>query len=111
MIPYLRDEMSRLYTSDAVFVTPLKANQIYTRYQRALARVCPGAHYTFHELRHYAASVMIMLGIPVKYIADMLGHETEEMVNRVYGHIMRDKKDQFFERLETYYSDTFKRYL
>ena len=52
---------------------------------------------------------MIMLGIPVKYIADMLGHETEDMVNRVYGHIMQDKKDMVSERLNLYYKDVFQR--
>lgn len=85
------------------FVTDLKSNNIYDRYQKALKAVC-GKHYTFHELRHYAASVMIMLGIPVKYIADYLGHETEDMVNRVYGHIMADKKDEMFDRLASYYN-------
>ncbi len=110
MIPYLRAEMERLRGADDEYITQLKPYSITDRYQRVLKRVCPGMHYTFHELRHYAASVMIMLGIPVKYIADMLGHETEDMVNRVYGHIMRDKKDVFFERLEEYYSDAFKRF-
>ena len=85
------------------FVTDLKSNNIYDRYQKTLKTVC-GKHYTFHELRHYAASVMIMLGIPVKYIADYLGHETEDMVNRVYGHIMADKKDEMFDRLASYYN-------
>ena len=85
------------------FVTDLKSNNIYDRYQKALKAVCD-KHYTFHELRHFAASVMIMLGIPVKYIADYLGHETEDMVNRVYGHIMADKKDEMFDRLASYYN-------
>ena len=85
------------------FVTDLKSNNIYDRYQKTLKTVCD-KHYTFHELRHYAASVMIMLGIPVKYIADYLGHETEDMVNRVYGHIMADKKDEMFDRLASYYN-------
>jgi len=90
------------------FITDLKSNNIYDRYQKALKAVCD-KHYTFHELRHYAASVMIMLGIPVKYIADYLGHETEDMVNRVYGHIMADKKDEMFERLATYYNGVLKK--
>lgn len=51
---------------------------------------------------------MILLNIPVKYIADYLGHETEDMVNRVYGHIMRDKKDEIFARLEEYYDNVLK---
>lgn len=90
--------------SDGEFVTSLSSRAVYKRYQRILGKICPDEHYTFHELRHYCASVMIMLGIPVKYIADYLGHETEDMVNRVYGHVMADKKDEMFDRLEIYYS-------
>lgn len=110
MVPYLKSEMERLYNPNDTFITTLKAHQIYKRYQRVLKKVCPDAHYTLHELRHYTASVMIMLGIPIKYIADMLGHKAEDMVQKVYGHIMRDKTDMFFERLEVYYSDAFKRF-
>lgn len=103
MLPAVERSLIRSYRADAEFVTDLNSNNIYDHYQLALAKCCPGEHYTFHELRHYCASVMIMLGIPVKYIADYLGHETEDMVNRVYGHIMADKKDELFARLESYY--------
>ena len=107
LLPQVYDELKRLYDPDKEFVTDLSSCNIYDRYQKHLAKCCPGKHYTFHELRHYAASVMIMLGIPVKYIADYLGHETEDMVNRVYGHIMADKKDEMFKRVEEYYNGIF----
>lgn len=105
MLPAVETALRRAREAvpDSEFVTDLKSNSIYDRYQKALKAVCD-KHYTFHELRHYAASVMIMLGIPVKYIADYLGHETEDMVNRVYGHIMADKKDEMFDRLASYYN-------
>lgn len=105
MLPAVETALRRVREAqpDSEFVTDLKSNNIYDRYQKALKAVCD-KHYTFHELRHYAASVMIMLGIPVKYIADYLGHETEDMVNRVYGHIMADKKDEMFDRLASYYN-------
>lgn len=103
ILPHMYDALRRHYSEDREFVTELTYSQIYERYQSALAKCCPGKHYTFHELRHYAASVMIMLGIPCKYIADYLGHETEDMVNRVYGHIMADKQDMMFEKVEAYY--------
>ena len=75
----------------------------YKRYKSILKRL--GLNYTFHELRHYACSVMISLGIPNKYIAAMLGHESEVMVQTVYGHIMRDKENIFYDRLKAYYSE------
>ena len=104
IVPAVVESLSRCYEPDKEFVTELQSYSIYNKYKFALRRCCPGKHYSFHELRHYCASVMIMLGIPVKYIADYLGHETEDMVNRVYGHVMADKKDEMFDRLEIYYS-------
>lgn len=105
MLPAVEASLRRAREkSDGEFITDLSSRAVYKRYERILGKICPDEHYTFHELRHYCASVMVMLGIPVKYIADYLGHKSEDMVNKVYGHIMADKKDEMFDRLETYYS-------
>lgn len=107
LLPYVCDALRRHYDPAQEYVVPLTYAQVYDRYQKALERCCPGKHYTFHELRHYACSVMIWMGLPVKYIADYLGHETENMVNQVYGHIMADKKDAMFDKLTQYYDGVF----
>lgn len=107
MLPAVEAALRRAYQPEAEFVTTLSERTVRKHYQQALETCC-GKHYTFHALRHYATSVMILLNIPVKYIADYLGHETEDMVNRVYGHIMRDKKDEIFARLEEYYDNVLK---
>lgn len=60
-------------------------------------------HYRFHDLRHYTASVMLMLNVPKKYVSDFLGHASERMVDTVYGHIMRDKKDNLLDTVNTYF--------
>lgn len=60
-------------------------------------------HYRFHDLRHYTVSTMILLNIPKKYIADYLGHETERMIDEVYGHVMRDKKDALLDNVNAYF--------
>lgn len=104
IVPAAAESLKRCYSPGNEFVTDLQSHNVYNRYKFALKRCCPGKRYSFHELRHYAASVMIMLGIPLKYISDYLGHETEDMVNRVYGHVMADKKDEMFDRLESYYN-------
>ena len=108
LLPHVCDALRRHYDPAQEYVVPLTYAQVYDRYQKALERCCPGKHYTFHELRHYACSVMIWMGMPVKYIADYLGHETENMVNQVYGHIMADKKDAMFDKLAQYYDGVFK---
>lgn len=103
MLPAVEASLRRAFRPDVEFVTDLTAAAIKGQYLRKAEKVCK-QKFSFHALRHYCASVMIMLGIPVKYIADYLGHETEDMVNRVYGHIMADKKDELFARLEDYYN-------
>jgi integrase len=59
-------------------------------------------HFRFHDLRHYVVSVMLFLNIPKKYIASYIGHGDETMIDRVYGHIMRDKQSAFTDRLADY---------
>ena len=40
---------------------------------------------------------MLMLNIPKKYIADYVGHESERMIDEVYGHIMQEARDDFMD--------------
>lgn len=47
----------------------------------------------FHDLRHYAASVMAALNVPPKYAQERMGHATLDMLNRVYQHTMDKKRD------------------
>lgn len=66
-------------------------------------------HFRFHDLRHYTVSVMLSLNIPKNYIADYVGHETENMIDRVYGHIMAQKKTSVEDQLQAYFSTAFAR--
>lgn len=61
----------------------------------------------FHDLRHYTVSVMLSLNIPKNYIADYVGHETENMIDRVYGHIMASRKTTVEDQLQDYFSSVF----
>lgn len=64
-------------------------------------------HYRFHDLRHYTVSVMLLLNMPKNYIADYVGHETERMIDLVYGHIMATAKSTFEDRVNDYYDKIF----
>lgn len=84
----------------------MKPSSITQRYGIALKRAgLP--HYRFHDLRHYAVSVMLSLNMPKNYIADYMGHETENMLDRVYGHIMKEAKQSFEDRVNEYYTALF----
>lgn len=62
--------------------------------------------YTFHSLRHYFASVMLANNVPNKYAMELMGHETSNMLERVYQHTMQEKKKSVSEQINQYFSNT-----
>lgn len=85
------------------YVTNLNPNQIYKHYAKALKK-SKIKHYKFHSLRHYCISVMLLLNIPKNYIADYVGHESESLIEKIYGHIMLEEKPAFFNRVDDFYN-------
>lgn len=49
---------------------------------------------TFHTLRHTYASYAAMAGLPLKAIANQLGHRSAQMVDRFYAHLSEDYLDE-----------------
>ena len=86
------------------FVTELKPEQVYKRFKKEMKLINPEANYKFHHLRHYFVSVSLSLNIPKKYIASFVGHESEEMIDRVYAHIMAERKTEMEDLLHDYFS-------
>jgi len=66
-------------------------------YERALARA-KIKDFTMHDLRHSAASWMIMSGIDLRTLADILGHKTMQMVQR-YTHLLDKHKLKAIDRI------------
>lgn len=56
-------------------------------------------HCRFHDLRHYYASVGLWEGIPPKYMADLMGHGSTDMIDKVYQHVFADSRRIFAEKL------------
>ncbi|MCH5203094.1 MAG: site-specific integrase [Oscillospiraceae bacterium] len=51
----------------------------------------------FHALRHHFASRCLLLGIPQKYIAELMGHSSLDMIEKVYQHIFPSAMEEFAE--------------
>jgi integrase len=65
--------------------TPINASKA----RRALAEVTDAAGLGYwhpHELRHSAASILSVAGVPLEHIADILGHDGVRMTALVYRH-------------------------
>lgn len=83
-------------------VVPLTPAALVNRFIKKQAKLgIP--KFRFHDLRHYTVSVMLLLNVPKKYIADYVGHETEHMIDQVYGHVMSEKKATFTDQLQAYF--------
>lgn len=54
----------------------------------------------FHDLRHFAASEALALGVPDKYTVNRMGHKTDYMLKTVYQHQMQDKVDEFGDMID-----------
>ena len=56
----------------------------------------------FHDLRHFAASVSLALGVPDKYSMKRMGHATENMLKTTYQHTMKSKEDEYADLVDTH---------
>lgn len=95
----LDDDMLELLKDYSFSLTP---EQISGRFKRLLKRHKIG-HIRFHDLRHYYASVMLMLGVPNKYASANMGHSGDEMLKRVYQHMMQNKMNEVNRDIFSYY--------
>ena len=83
--------------------SPIRPDSMSRKWRRFLeANSLPPIR--FHDLRHYTVSVMLSLNIPKNYIADFVGHETENMIDKVYGHIMQSRKTSVEDQMQDYFS-------
>jgi integrase len=68
------------------------------RYTRAASTKAELADFSFCVLRHTAASNWLRAGVPIKYIAEQLGHSAE-ICERHYAHIAPDHRAEIFANL------------
>ena len=85
------------------FIVKLSGQAMYKRFSR-LCEKCGVEHYRFHDLRHTAASISLFLGVPDKYSQQRMGHKTENMLKTVYQHTIRQKEEEYADRINDYFS-------
>ena len=49
---------------------------------------------TMHKLRHTQASILIAKDVPLQLVAKRLGHTDTMMIQRVYGHLLKETEDR-----------------
>lgn len=72
----------------------------YNKFLRELSERVLGFPITTHWLRHTHASMLLANGIPIDTISRRLGHDTTEITQRVYLHVINKLKERDAERLD-----------
>lgn len=59
-------------------------------------------HVRFHDLRHTAASLMLLEGADLKTVSDILGHSSISITADIYAHVFTESRKKAAESLEKY---------
>jgi integrase len=80
--------------NDLVFTNalgePVRGNHILERHFAPILRRIGLPPMRFHDLRHTAATLLLMQGIHPKVVSEMLGHSTISMTLDTYSHVLPD---------------------
>lgn len=80
---------------------PLRRHNWYKRYWRpAVTKAGLDPALRFHDLRHTHASLLVAAGLPVKVIADRLGHSKPSLTLDTYSHVLPALEEQAVDGLE-----------
>jgi integrase len=79
--------------------TPMAPRNLVRHWKSVLVKAGLPATVRFHDLRHSAATIMLMQGIPLKTVSDVLGHSSIRVTADVYGHSTSGDKRAAAERM------------
>jgi len=83
-------------------VVPLSGPSLYSRLKTILRRNgLPDIR--FHDLRHTAASIGLMLNVPQKYMMERGGWSSPKTMQNVYQHTMASKRNAVDDTIDAYY--------
>ena len=56
--------------------------------------------FTFHDLRHTHATLLLKQGVNIKVISERLGHSKIQLTLDVYSHVLPDMQETAVKELE-----------
>jgi integrase len=78
--------------TDPVFTnvngTVLSPERAWHSFKRLLQSAGLPQTIRFHDLRHSAASLLLASGVPMREVADVLGHSSTALLGSTYGHVI-----------------------
>ena len=86
-------------------VCPISSMNITKKWTRFKNKNSLNSSMNFHALRHHFASKCLLLGMPQKYTAELMGHSSLDMIEKVYQHTFPSAMEQYAEMLRKKNSD------
>ncbi len=74
----------------------------YRKYKKLLEAAGIDKTFTFHDLRHTHASLLLLDGINPKIVQERLGHSSIEMTLDTYSHLLPDTQDVAVKAVSTF---------
>lgn len=87
------------------FIFSINPNTLTKSFERLRDKLCIKCH--FHDLRHYAASIMHAIGVPDVYIMQWGGWSSDTILKQVYRNALDDKAKEFSDKKNGYLSKFF----
>lgn len=82
------------------YIITINPNSVTKAFERLRAKL--GLSCRFHDLRHYAASIMHYLGVPDVYIMERGGWASDTILKQVYRNVLSDKSKEFSQKTNEY---------
>ena len=86
--------------------TPKEPRVLVTQFKALLVKAGINPKVRIHDLRHTAASLMLMSGMELIRIARQLGHSKPSITLDVYGHLIPGLENDAAERLDEFVTPT-----
>lgn len=97
--PFWRTEWGLVFCTDRG--EPLTLNFVLLDLKRILAMAnLPVVR--FHELRHSAASLLLLHGVPARQVMEILGHSSITLTQNTYQHVEPALREQAVKAQEAY---------
>lgn len=106
--PEFRDMLLSVKTGEDNRIVPLRSTNISTMWGKMRKKYGINKDCNFHALRHYYASICLLSGKPQKYIAEIMGHNSLDMIEKVYQHTFPTAMNEFKEQLRNENSEFIK---
>ena len=85
-------------------IVNLNPDQVTHRFMRALRRL-DVPKFRFHDLRHYAASIMHAIGVPDQYIMQRGGWSSDKTLKAIYRGTIRDYEEKYTSMTISHFED------